>query len=162
MNTRAFLFLAILLTLGITFFFWPSDEKKISRKLDALADYCSSENSETGIETLQKAALAAKLCTDPCTVHMESLNINRQFGRKEFTDRLLLMKKRLPDTRFSFHDTDINKVNDNQADVITTLRLNGKSVNGEFTDAYEMHITVVKNDGGWHFSSFTVVEFMKK
>jgi hypothetical protein len=162
MNTKTVLFLAMLLTLGCAFYFWPSDEKKISSRLDALADYCSSENSETVIETLQKASLAAKLCTNPCKVQMESLNINRQFGRKEFADRLLMMKKRLPDTRFSFHDTDINIVDDNQADVITTLRLNGKSVNGEFTDAYEINITVMKNDGDWHFSTFTVVEFLKK
>lgn len=162
MNNKIVLFLAISLIIGSAFFLWSSDEKKISGKLDALADYCSSDKNETVIETLQKATLAAKLCTDPCTVKMESLNINRQFGRKEFTDRLLMMKKRLPETSFSFHDTDINIVDGNQADVITTLRLNGNSVNGEFTDAYEMNITVVKNDDSWHFSSFTVVEFMKK
>jgi hypothetical protein len=162
MNTKIILFLAILLTLGSAFFFWPSDENKISSKLDALAEYCSSENSETVIETLQKATLAAKLCTDPCTVQMASLNIDRQFKQKELADRLLMMKKRLPDTSFNFHDTNIEILPDNRAEIITTIRLNGKSINGEFTDAYELNITVVKDEGEWLFSSFFVVEFMKK
>lgn len=162
MNNKIFLFLAILLMIGSAVFFLPSDERKISTNLDSLAEYCSSDKNETALETLRKATLAAKLCTDPCTVQMESLKIDRQFKPKELADRFLMMKKRLPDTSFSFHDTDIKILADNRADVITTIRLNGKSVNGEFTDAYELNIKVVKNDGDWFFSSFFVVEFMKK
>jgi len=162
MNTKIVLFLAIMMTLGSAFFFWPSDEKEISTNLDSLAAYCSSEKNDTVIETLQKANLAAKLCTDPCTVQMPSLHIDRQFKQKELTDRFLMMKKRMPDTSFSFHDTNIEIFPDDRAEVITTIRLNGKSVSGEFTDAYELSITVMKNDGDWRFSGFTVVEFMKK
>ena len=162
MNTKIPLFLVLLLTLGSTFFFWPSAEKEISANLDLLAEYCSSDKNETALETLQKARLAAKLCTDPCTVQMTSLNIDRQFKQKELTDRFLMMKKRLPETSFSFHDTDIKILPDNRAEVITTIRLNGKSVHGEFTDAYELNITVARTDGEWLFSSFTVAEFMKK
>ncbi len=41
-----------------------------------------------------------------------------------------MMKKRLPETSFNFHDTDINIVDDNQAEVITTIRLNGNRLMG--------------------------------
>jgi hypothetical protein len=73
-----------------------------------------------------------------------------------------MMKKRLPNTSFSFHDTVIDIVDDNRAEVITTLRINGKIVDEQFTDAYELDITVDKKDGDWRFASFTVVEFMQK
>jgi hypothetical protein len=53
-------------------------------------------------------------------------------------------------------------VGDNRAEVITTLRINGRIVDQQFTDAYEIEIVVDKKDGDWRFSSFTVVEFMKK
>jgi hypothetical protein len=53
-------------------------------------------------------------------------------------------------------------VDDNRAEVITTLRINGKIVDQQFTDAYELDIMVDKKDGDWRFSSFTVVEFMQK
>jgi hypothetical protein len=156
------LLVAILLLVGGAIFFLPSDEKKIRANLASLAEYCSTEKEEPVFDTLQKAALAAKLCTDPCAVRFESLKIDRDFSQKELTDRFLMMKKRLPNTTFSFHDTVVDIVNDNRAEVITTLRINGKIVDQQFTDAYELDIMVDKMDGDWRFSSFSVVEFMKK
>ncbi len=153
---------ALLLVVAGTIFFWPNDEKKIKGNLNSLAKYCSSIKEESVIGTLQKAALAAKLCTDPCTVQIESLKIDREFRQKELTDRFLMMKKRLPNTGFSFHDTVIEIAGDDRAEVITTLRLNGKTIDEQFTDAYELNILVEKKDGDWLFSSFSVVEFMKK
>ncbi len=161
-NKRLFLLLTIFLFVGIAIYLLPSDEKKIRNNLASLAEYCSSGKKESVIETLKKVTLAAKLCTDPCKVHIESLKSEGEFSQKEISDRLLMLKKRLPDTTFSFQDTAINISDKNRAEVITTLRLNGGSVDDRFTDAYEMDITVVKKDGDWHFSSFTVVEFIKK
>jgi hypothetical protein len=162
MNSKIFLFLAILLIVAGTLFFWPSDEKKIKGNLDSLAEYSSSAKEEPLLETLKKASQTAQLCTDLCKVQFESLKIDREFSRKEFTDHFLMMKKRLPNTDFSFHDTVINVEGDNRADITTTLRINGEIIDEWFTDAYEMNITANKKEGDWRFSSFTVVEFMKK
>ncbi|MCP4342728.1 MAG: hypothetical protein GY799_28560 [Desulfobulbaceae bacterium] len=162
MSNKIIIFLAIFLVIGGAIFFWPSDEKKIRDNLDSLAEYCSSTEKEPGLETLQKVALAAKLCTNPCTVQIESFKIDHQFSRKEITDRLLMMKKRLPNTVFSFHDTVLAIVAVNRAEATITLRLDGETVDGQFTDAYEFNIIVEKKDGNWLFSSFGVVEFMKK
>lgn len=161
-NKIVFLVLAIFLLAGGVFYFLSSDEQKIRDNLDSLAEYCSSVNKESVLETLHNVTLAAQLCTVPCAVHIESLSLNRELISKEITDRLLLLKKRLPGTRFSFQDTVIDMQDEGRAEVLTTLSLNGKSVHGRFTDAYEMNIIVDKQDGDWLFSSFTVVEFMKK
>lgn len=162
MNRKIALYAAILLVVAGAFFFWPSDEKKIKSNLDSLAEYCSSEKQEPVLATLQKAALAAQLCTAPCTVHIESFKIDRALSHKEFTDQFLMMKKRLPNTIFSFHDSIIDIADEKNAAVTTTLRLNGETIDEKFTDAYEINITVEKKDGDWLFSAFTVVEFMKK
>ncbi len=151
-----------MLIAGGVILFLPGDEKKIRNNLASFAEYCSSVKEEPVIEALQKAARAAKLCTDPCKVQIESFNIDREFSQKEISDRILMMKKRLPNTSFSFHDTVVNIPGDNRAEVLTTLRLNGKTAEGKFTDAYEINITAEKKDGAWLFSSFTVVEFMEK
>ena len=90
------------------------------------------------------------------------MKIDREFSQKELTDRLLMMKKRLPGTEFNFHDIVIDIAGGDRAEVITTLRIVGTIVDEQITDAYEIHITAEKKDGGWLFSSFTVVEFMKK
>ena len=161
-NNKYLLLLSALLIIGGVILLWPSDEKKIRANLDSLAEYCSSTKREPVVETLQKVTKAAKLCTDPCLVKIESFNIEREFSPKEMTDRFLMLKKRLPDTVFSFHDTVVEITAGNLAEVITTLRLNGETVDGQFTDAYEINIAVEKRSGNWLFSSFSVVEFMKK
>ncbi len=162
MNNKFSLYVAILLVVAGAVFFWPSDEKKIKSNLNSLAEYCSSEKEEPVLATLRKAAQAAKLCTAPCTVHIESFKIDRALSHKEFTDQFLMMKKRLPNTIFSFHDSIIDIAGEKKAAVTTTLRLNGETIDEKFTDAYEINITVEKKDGDWLFSAFTVVEFMKK
>ena len=161
-NKIVFLALAITLLIGGAIFFLPSDENKIQDNLESLAEYCSTVKNEPVMETLQKVTLAAKLCTDPCKVHIESSQIDREFGQKDLTDRLFMMKKRLSNTTFSFEDTVVDVPSEDRATVLTTLRLYGEAVDGRFTDAYEMDITVEKQDGDWLFSSFTVVEFIKK
>lgn len=161
-NKTVFLALAITLLIGGAVFFLPSDEKKIRDNLESLAEYCSTVKSESVIATLQKVTFAAKLCTVPCKIHIESSQVDREFDPKDLTDRLLMMKKRLSNTTFSFEDTVVDVPGEDRATVLTTLRLNGEAVDGRFTDAYEMNITVEKQDGDWLFSSFTVVEFIKK
>ena len=154
--------LAILLLAGIVFLFLPSDEKKIEKKLAAIGEYCSTPKDEAAFETLKKVGGVAKLCTHSCRVSIDSLKIDRAFSPKEISDHVLMMKKRLPETTFSFHDTLIDIQGEIKAVVITTLTLDGKSVDGRFVDAYEIDIEMKKENGEWLFSAFKVVEFMNR
>ena len=162
MNSKILLIAVLLVVCGAILFLWPSDEKKIRGNLASLAGYCSTVKEEPVLETMKKAALAAKLCTEPCSIRVESLKIDREFSQKELTDRFLMMKNRLPDTEFKFYDIVVDIADGDRAEVTTTLRIVGKIVDEQITDAYEIDITAEKKDGDWLFSSFTVVEFMKK
>ncbi len=162
MNGKYIAAILILLTPLAVFFLLPNDEKKIRSNLSSLAEYCSTEPQEAVMETLKKTVLTTKLCTNPCRVTIDSFKVAKDLDRKGISDRLLLMKKQLPDTHFSFHDTTVHLSNKKQATLNTTLRLNRKNVTGRFTDAYELDITTVKTEGNWLFSSFHVVEFMEK
>lgn len=163
MNNRNWLILlAILLVTGGILFFLPNDEKKIRRNLDSFADYCSSSKEDAPIEALKKAALAARLCSNPCKVQIVSFHIDREFTTKDISDHILMMKKQLTNTRFNFHDTSIDLPDKVRAEIITTLRLEGKTKDNRFTDAYEINITAKKVNGDWQFSSFTVVEFIEQ
>jgi hypothetical protein len=51
---------------------------------------------------------------------------------------------------------------DGKADILSTVRLDGKTKDNRFTDAYELNIQAKKINGDWLFSSFIVVEFMEK
>ena len=157
-----FLLGIILMLMGGAFFLIPSAEKKIKNNLNSMAEYCSTESGEAMIETLRKVTLASKLCTAPCKIDIQSRNFNKELSQKELSDNFLILKKRLPDTNFTFEDVTIDVPTKNSASVLTTIRLSGESSDGTFTDAYEVYIKVDKIDGDWLFSSFTVVEFMKK
>ncbi len=162
MNKNLFLLLLILIAAGAVFFFLQNDEKKIRSNLTTLAEYASSSPADTPIAVLKDVSLAAKLCSTPCSIHFESFNIDQDFDKKALTDHILMMKRMLPDTQFTFHDTVIDFPGDNNADLVTTLRLKGKMNDDRFMDVYEISIHAEKIKSHWFFSSFSVVEFLKK
>jgi hypothetical protein len=162
MNKKVFFLLLALLTAAVVIFLLPNDEKKIRRNLNLLADYCSSTSEDTAIAGLQKAAMAVKLCSDPCRVYIESFAITRDFNKKVLRDNLIMMKKMLPHTVFSFHDTVVELTETGRAVIVTTLSLSGKIADDRFTDAYELNIVATQTDGDWLFSAFTAVEFMEQ
>lgn len=160
---RKLLFILPVLIIAVTvFLLLPSDEKKIRNNLAALAEYSSSLTDDTAIASLRKTAMAAELCQDPSAVTIESAGINRDFDRKELINHILMMKRKLPDTRFSFHDTVVKFPSDNRAEIITTLQLQGKVKNERFRDAYKLSIEAEKIESDWLFSSFKAVEFREK
>jgi len=157
--------LAILLILCIAatvYFLLPNDEKQIRNNLDSLAKYCSTAREEAALVGIKKVALAAKLCQDPCDIEIESRSIARSFTKKDLTDHLLMMKRTMPDTHFSFHDTVIEFPAENSASLTSTLSLTGQIEDEHYTDAYEFDINLKKIDGDWLFSSFSVIEFMEQ
>ena len=162
MSKNLFLLLLILIAAVAVFFFLPNDEKTIRRNLTTLAEYASSSPADTPIRILKDVSLAAKLCSTPCLIHFESFNIDRDFDKKALTDHILMIKKMLPDTQFTFHDTIIDFPEKNRAELLTTLRLKGKMHDNHFTDVYEINIHAEKTKTNWFFSSFSVVEFLKK
>jgi hypothetical protein len=161
-NKTVLLLVAIFVLVGGAIFLLPSDEKEITNNLTSIAEYCSTARNDSVMETLRKVTLASKLFVDPSTIEIQSRNFNATLNPKEVSDHILMLKKRLPNTIFTFEDISINILTDDSADVLTTLHINGQSNNGQFRDAYEVEIKAIKMDGDWLFSSFTVVEFMKK
>ena len=161
MNIKIGAVLVIILAL-IAILLYPNDEKEIRKNLETLAEYCSSPKGEATLAIVKKGAMAAKLCTDPCMVQMESFHINRELSKKEFTNHMLTMKRMLPETRFTFHDTTVIFPEEHLAELTTTLKITGKVTNDRFTNAYELNIHTKKIDGDWLFSSFSVIEFMEQ
>ncbi len=161
MNKKVLLALILILT-AIVMFLLPNDRKKIFSNLDTLAEYCSSASGETSIGLIKKVAQAGKLCKNPCMIQLKSYDINRALPKKELTDHILMMKRMMPETEFSFHDTTITFPQKKHAVVSTTLRLSGKINSDRFTDAYELSINTEKINGKWLFSSFSIVEFMEQ
>ncbi len=161
MNKFIALFLVSMLAAS-AYVLFPGNERQIRHNLDSLADYCSTTGNDRAIAALTKIAKAGKLFQSPCKVEMESFGIDRELDRKEITDHILMMKKMLPATRFTFSDTFVTFPEKNRAELTTTLRLTGKTTDNRFTDAFELNIITEKIEGKWLFSSVKVVEFLEQ
>ena len=162
MNRKIIVIISLLLSGILLFWLLPNDEKRIRKNLHQLAEFCSTTEGETTLTTLSSVGKAAKLCSDPCAVEVESFNIKSTFSHQEFSNHLLMMKRMLPDTRFTFSDTQVIFPQEDKALITTTLSLRGKTKHQRFTDAYELDIVALKTEGKWLFSAFTVIEFMER
>lgn len=153
---------AVIVTAGVVYLFLPNDEKEIRENLASLAEYGSSPVNEAMLDSLKKAALAVKLCKTPFAVTYKARGIEREFDKKELTDRILMVKKRGGGTQFAFEDIQVEITGKKDATIIATLRLEGQLEDGAFTDAYETNLTAIKTEGDWYFASFEMVEFLEK
>ena len=153
MNRKIIVIVSLLLSGTLLFWLLPNDEKEIRKNLHQLAALCSSTEGEATITILNSVRKAAKLCRDPCAVKVESFDINGAFSHREFSNYLLMMKRTLPDTHFTFSDTQINFLQEDKAFITTTLSLRGKIKQQRFTDAYELDIIALKTEGKWIFSA---------
>ena len=155
--------LLLIVVFGAAFFFLRfSDELQLKKNLVLMAEFCTTEVGEPVLTFAKKVSSATALCTDPCQVEIASLKIKKSYSLQELRDNILLMKKRLAGTGFSFDDPSIDLTDEAHAEITATLLLNGQNVNGRFTDAYEVLIGARKVEKKWLFSSFTVVEFMER
>jgi hypothetical protein len=162
MNKKILALCTLLITAVLLFFLLPSDEKEIRHNLELLAEYSSTTGNDGILPTLTKSRSVSNLCTEDCAINIESFHVKQHLSRKDISDHIVLLKKMLPDTRFTFDDIQIDFHEENRARINATLSLNSKTEQQNFTDAYELKSSVVKVDGDWLFSSFTVVEFMER
>lgn len=162
MNKKILALCTILIAATLLFFLLPNDEKEIRRNMELLAEYSSSTDNDGTLSTITKSRSAANLCTKNCAIDIESYHAKQHLSRKEISDHIVLLKKMMPGTRFTFDDIHIDFQGENKALINATLSLNSKTEHQHFTDAYELKSSVVKVDGDWFFSSFTVVQFMER
>ena len=106
MNIKKLAILALFIAAAI-YYLLPSDEKEIRGNMESLAQYCSSSLDDTPIATLKEVMLAQKLCSFPCRVQVESFELNHDFSKKDFSDRLLMLRRMTVGTQFSFRDTTV-------------------------------------------------------
>lgn len=162
MNRNVLILCCVVFAGALVFLLWPDDEKEIRHNLDLLAEYCSSTPDEATLAMLKKVRKIPQLCTNPCAVEVELFPVKKDFSHKDIMDHVVMMKKMLPNTTFTFNDVTVGFPQTDSAVISSTLLLYGETKNQRFTDAYEMDVSAVKVDGDWLFSSFSIVEFMEK
>lgn len=164
MNRKNLLFIpAVILTIGVLIFYLLPDEEKLVRKqLNLLEQLASKQAEETVLQSIRKAGQISSLFTDPCRLKVERLDFEGEFIRKEVINHINMARNSFSRVDVQFHDITIEFPNKTTAKVIMTLQLTGKNGGENWADTHEIDAGMIKHEGDWLLSDFTLIEVLKK
>ncbi|OGP88878.1 MAG: hypothetical protein A2156_02435 [Deltaproteobacteria bacterium RBG_16_48_10] len=157
----------ILLTgILVVFYLFPSEEKKVRKQFDLLSQYVSKKPGEDLFSMANRIKNMGKLFAEDCEFKIEGdpfYSFSGKYSREEVSGYALRGRSYFSDLSLKFHDLKIEFPEKGLAKVNLTARLAGKSTARESVDeARELQCLLKKIEKKWLFSSFEVVEVLKR
>ncbi|MCX8118134.1 MAG: hypothetical protein N3G78_09405 [Desulfobacterota bacterium] len=164
-KARTFLIALLLASAGLFAFFAlpPSEEKRIKRELNALAQALSKETGESLFTLDQKLKKIGSLLEETCELSIQAYSISGTLAREEILGYVARSRLQVAELQVSFYDIHMTFPQRNEAKVTLTARLTGKMAGGEaFSEAHEIDCLLKKSEKRWLFVRAEVVEVLKK
>jgi len=156
----------VLAGLLAVYYLLPSEEKKVRKRFDLLAQYVSKEPGEDLFSMANRVKNIGSLFSDPSEFKVEGdpfYSFSGTYSRDEVSAYALRGRSYFSKLSLKFHDLKIEFPERDTASVSFTARLTGKSTGGEAVDEpREMRSVLKKTEKNWLFSGFEVVEVLKK
>ncbi len=165
MKTKHILVAAIILVAGILIgiHLSESDEKKVKKQFTLLSELASKDRSESIIATAQKMQKIGPLFDNRCELKTHLDYLSGTFTPEEIMSHGA--RGRALFSRFSLHFSDL-KIRfpaEGLAEATLTVRASGTLTDGQHLDEiHEVESTLKKIEKKWLFSSFWVVEVLKR
>jgi hypothetical protein len=156
---------ALILLAGIWLIrvFWPSEEKRIQRAFDSLAEYARKSEGEAPLTAIQKIQRLQSLFGETCELQFPTYGISGSFARQDLSLMAARGRAHFQELELSFHDFSISFPEKEMASVTVTARLRGRMVRGEAVDEpHELRCHLRKIDGQWYFIRLEGVEVLKR
>jgi len=148
------------------YYLLPSEEKKVKKRFDLLSQYVSKEPDEDLLSMATRVKNIGSLFADPSEFKIEGdpfYSFSGSYSREEVSAYALRGRSYFSRLSLKFHDLKIEFPETDSARVSFTARLTGKSMAGEDVDEpREMRCLLKKVERHWLFSSFEVVEVLKR
>jgi hypothetical protein len=142
---------------------FPSEEKKVRKQFKALSNVVSKEPGENVFTTARKAQEIVPLFDENCELIIPEDSVSALFRRGEITNYVIRGRTQFSDLSLTFVDLSITFPERGTAKVVLTAKLKGKIVNGDRMDeTREVQSTLKKIKRKWYFTTFEVVEVLKK
>jgi hypothetical protein len=142
---------------------WPSDERRITRALEALAADTSVDAVEAPVERLARAARIGAAFTEDAT-----LEPGGHVPAVEGRDAIVALAARLRGTdltgRLRFADVTVSidaDRNGARTTMTATITTRERQTGGDTTDAREVEMRWVRQDGHWRISRAAVVSTLQ-
>jgi len=154
---------AALACLWGVWYFFPTRTRQVKRRFKAFASSISKDGPEGNLAQLQQAAGAAEFFADPCAFESEYYHLTGSFSSREISGYCFEGRSRMKSLHLRFYDLSIKFPQKDTALVEATVRLTGKTKEGDdVAETHEITCTLKKSEGEWRFTRIKLVEVLKK
>jgi hypothetical protein len=164
-NQKNIMIIAMTCIAGIIVFFWlyESDEAKIKKRFDILAEDAAKVADEKELAAAIKAKNISDLCAESFQIELPSYSISRMFPRSDISAHILAARAHYSDIAVKFYDIHIEFPEENIAEVTLTGSVEAKLTTGELVnEIHELQCTLTKIEKDWFFSKIEGVEVLEK
>jgi hypothetical protein len=142
---------------------FPSEEKRVKKRLHLLSEWVSKSPEESPFTMLQKMKDIGTLFVDPCELKAPNESLSGSYTRQEISAYTGSARSHFSKLDFKFYDLRIAFPEKVIAKVTLTARLTGRSATGEQVDEIrELECLLRKIDREWFFNQIEVIEVLKK
>ncbi len=156
-------FLIVMIGIFAAFLFFPSEEKKVKKQFVLLSEHTSKEPGENTFIMANRIKGIKALFAENCDFKVPDYSLSDLYTREEISGIALRGRAHFSNLGLKFYDVKVSFPEKDVARVNLTGRLTGKSVYGEQVDeTRELRCLLKKVEKKWLFSSFEVIEVLKK
>ena len=156
-------FVALFLGIGVIFFFFPTEEKRVKKRLTLLSKWVAKESDESNLTMARKLRNIESVFAETCRFDAPANDVSETYSAGEIAQKATIARSHFSTLSVKFYDLDIHFPEDNIATVITTAKLTGISTEGETIDeTHELECTLQNIADTWMFTEVEVVEVLKK
>jgi hypothetical protein len=155
--------LVVVIGIGVTIYFFPSEEKKIKKQFRLLAEWVSKDPGENTFTMAYKVRNIGTLFDGTCEFKIPVYSFSGSYTPEEISGYAARGRLFCSQLYLKFYDLVIVFPEKGVAKVTLTAKLTGKSNVGEYIDeTHELEFVLKKIEKRWLFSKFEVVEVLKK
>jgi hypothetical protein len=155
--------LAVIVGIWAMTHFSQSEEKRVKKRFDLLAQWASKEPGENAFTLARKTRDIGTLFAEECQLKADMALLSGIYTPEEISSYAAQARLQFSELSLRFYDLSIELTREDVAKVILTARLRGTSASGEVVNEIQELASVLRRfDGEWLFTEFEVVEVLEK
>ena len=164
-KTKHIFVVAVILVVGIlaALIFWQSEEAKIKKQFEFIAEKIEKRPGESPIVSVAKANQIKGVFAEKCRINAPAYSTPRDIPSDELPTIVLRIRAEYLEISLMFEDFDIEFPEQDIAQVNVTAIMEGKSESGEpVEELHELKCSLQKIDEVWRLKEIGIVEVLKK
>ncbi len=139
-----------------------SDRVQIRRRFNRLADLAGRSPTESMIAMAARSEQLSNLFAAKTELSIPVRGLTGEYSRREIVQSAVRVKSQAESIELDFHDLKIREISGDNALCTVTARLRAV-INGErINEVRELDCRLVREEGRWVFSSFSVAEILQR